>query len=264
MIAEIASITVCITAVPTSTTDWITPPTGPGDKAIIAPGFGSTARAIALNVGSIVVAIVWNDGLTAGTEELPVDAAASACGPYTAAMPQVEFASLDSFLASVECRALRMAEVATRDRDQALDLVQDAMIQLSRRYAARPSAEWKPLFYRCLQNRIRDWHRRQAVRRRLFWVPRSGPDADEPTVDAPDPSAADGADTLQREQALHRLETALRALPARQREVFELRIWEGLDVADTALAMGCGEGSVKTHLSRALTRLRSELEGTWP
>jgi RNA polymerase sigma-70 factor (ECF subfamily) len=180
---------------------------------------------------------------------------------------------LDAFLASIERRALRISQIATRDRDAALDIVQDAMLQLVRRYAQRPPAEWRPLFYRCLQNRVRDWQRRRWVRQRLFLeaVPTTaavGPDGDEGPialgVDAIDPDAAEGEATLAREQTMKALEQALRELPARQREVFELRIWEGLDVRQTALAMQCAEGSVKTHLSRALSALRVRLEGVWP
>ena len=175
-------------------------------------------------------------------------------------------ASLDAFLASVERRALRMAEIATRDRDQALDLVQDAMFQLARRYALRPAEEWPPLFYRCLQNRIRDWQRRRSVWRRVFfWEDRPLDEAGaELPFDAPDPSASEGADQLQRQQTVTQLEQALRRLPGRQRQAFELRVWEGMDVRDTALAMSCSEGSVKTHLSRALASLRADLQGVWP
>ncbi len=186
-------------------------------------------------------------------------------------MPDVDAAaSIDAFLASVEHRAFRMAQVATRDRDAALDLVQDAMFQLVRRYAQRPPSEWRPLFFRCLQNRVRDWRRRQWLRRRLFLQPdevhQGDDDADArpDASDVSDPAAMEGAAEAQREQAMKTLERALRELPARQREVFELRVWEGLDVRDTALAMDCAEGSVKTHLSRALARLREQLEGVWP
>lgn len=182
-------------------------------------------------------------------------------------MPEIDHAALDAFLASVERRALRMAEIATRDRDAALDIVQDAMFRLVRRYAGHPAQEWPPLFYRCLQNGIRDWQRRQTVWGRLF---RRGAadvdeDADEPAQhEWPVPVAADGGAELEREQALRRIEKALSVLPTRQREAFLLRVWEGLDVRDTALAMACSEGSVKTHLSRALASLRVELKGEWP
>jgi RNA polymerase sigma-70 factor (ECF subfamily) len=174
--------------------------------------------------------------------------------------------SLDAFLASVERRAFRIAEVATRDRDEALDIVQDAMLQLSRRYAGRPAAEWPPLFYRILENRIRDFQRRQTVKNRLFfWRPaaRDEEEAEDPLEQIAEPGAGP-VEELQRAEQMRRLEQGLRKLPARQREAFELRLWEGLSVEDTARAMGCSDGSVKTHLHRALAALRQDLEGVWP
>lgn len=175
-------------------------------------------------------------------------------------------ASMDAFLASVERRALRIAEIATRDRDEALDIVQDAMMQLSRHYARQAATEWPPLFYRILENKIRDWQRRQTVRRKLFWQDSSPQDEDEPAPieRVPDPACGTATDRLQRQQAMQVVERALRRLPARQREAFELRIWEGLSVEETAAAMGCSDGSVKTHLSRALHALRAQLDGVWP
>lgn len=174
--------------------------------------------------------------------------------------------SLDAFLASVERRAFRMAEIATRDRDEALDIVQDAMLQLSRRYAGRPATEWPPLFYRILENRIRDFQRRQTVKNRLFfWRPaaRDEEEAEDPLEQIAEPGAGP-VEELQRAEQMRRLEQGLRKLPARQREAFELRLWEGLSVEDTARAMGCSDGSVKTHLHRALAALRQDLEGVWP
>lgn len=199
------------------------------------------------------------------TASTAVATSAAKLGGVTAAAASP--ASLDAFLASVERRALRIAQVATRDRDEALDLVQDAMLQLARRYAAKPSAEWPPLFYRILENRIRDWQRRQTVKRRIFFWREHAADEDEqddPLEQVADPAQPDGAALLQRRQAMQCLEGALHRLPARQREAFELRIWEGLSVDQTASAMGCSDGSVKTHLSRALHSLRAQLEGVWP
>lgn len=180
-------------------------------------------------------------------------------------VPSADAASptLDGFLAGVERRALRIAELHTRDRDEALDLVQDAMLRLAQRYAQRAPADWPPLFHCILDNRIRDWRRRQAVKSRLlFW--RSDEDADDPVDSAPDTRlpAADAA--LMQSEALRRLESALRRLPPRQAQAFVLRVWEGLSVEDTARAMGCSGGSVKTHLHRALAALRAELQDTWP
>jgi RNA polymerase sigma-70 factor (ECF subfamily) len=174
--------------------------------------------------------------------------------------PQPLHASLGSFLASVERRALRVAQLTTRDRDEALDLVQDAMLRLVRGYGTRAPAEWPPLFHRILTNRIRDWQRARRLRARLFFWQR---DPDEPPDSAieqvPDPAAREGPGELQGEQLLVQLEAALRKLPARQREAFELRVWHGLSVHDAAHAMSCSAGSVKTHLFRAMQALRADL-----
>ena len=173
---------------------------------------------------------------------------------------------LNQFLAGVERRALRFAEIAVRDRDEALDLVQDAMIKLARNYAGQPEEEWTPLFYRILQNGIRDWHRRRMVRNRVMvWFGRSStPDDDyDPVAQAPDPMGRTPDEQLESQQAMQTLEHAVSELPARQREAFMLRTFEGLDVAGTAVAMGCSEGSVKTHYSRAVHTLRDVLGEHW-
>ncbi len=173
---------------------------------------------------------------------------------------------LNQFLADVERRALRMAEIAVRDRDEALDLVQDAMIKLVRKYAGRPRLEWTPLFYRILQNGIRDWHRRQAVRNRvMLWSSRAAvvDDTYDVVANAVDPATREPVDQAQADEAMRDLEVAVQALPVRQREAFMLRTFQGLDVAGTALAMGCSEGSVKTHYSRAVHSLRKTLGDHW-
>jgi RNA polymerase sigma-70 factor, ECF subfamily len=168
--------------------------------------------------------------------------------------------SLDAFLAGVERRALRRAELATRNRDEALDLVQDAMLRLARSYGGRPASEWPALFHRILVNRIRDWHRARKLRRRIFfWQPDGAGDEQQGIENIADPQGADGAEELQGAQLAGRLEQAMLQLPPRQRETFELRVWEGLSVEQTAAAMGCSPGSVKTHLSRALEALRNGL-----
>jgi RNA polymerase sigma-70 factor (ECF subfamily) len=170
--------------------------------------------------------------------------------------------ALSQFLAGVELRAFKIAQAALRHEDDALDAVQDAMLQLARAYADRPAQEWRPLFYRILENRIRDMQRRRTVRNRVMsWLPFRG-EADE---DEPDPIAdAAGEDPpplrrLEIDEAMTALQQALSALPRRQQQAFLLRTLEGLDVAQTALAMGCSEGSVKTHYFRALQTLREQL-----
>ena len=169
--------------------------------------------------------------------------------------------ALAEFLQSIERRALRMAELATRSRDDALDLVQDAMFGFVRHYAAKAPSEWTPLFYRVLDNRLNDWHRRRQVRSR--WIDRflrEDDDETDPLSQAPDPDDPGPLLRLAGSQAAQALDAGLGALPARQRQAFLLRVWEGLDVAATAAAMRCSEGSVKTHLSRALAALRRMLE----
>lgn len=172
---------------------------------------------------------------------------------------------LDQFLAEIERRALRIAEIGVRDRDEALDLVQDAMIKLVRNYGARGQDEWAPLFYRILQNGVRDWHRRQAVRNRVMvWFKKAKTDEDYDVIAAaPDPHGRSPDEELQNSEAMQDMEGAVRELPTRQREAFMLRTFEGLDVAGTAVAMGCSEGSVKTHYSRAVHTLRDKLGEHW-
>jgi RNA polymerase sigma-70 factor, ECF subfamily len=170
-------------------------------------------------------------------------------------------AAIEVFLRDVQARAYRIAVMNIRDRDEALDIVQDAMIRLVRSYAKRPSAEWAPLFYRILQNRIRDVQRRRTVRSRVmsFFGGTASEEEHDPVAEAPAPRSENPLEQLTASDAMQALEQALRALPARQREAFTLRNFEGLDVAQTALAMSCTEGSVKTHYSRAVHRLREML-----
>ncbi|QDE38739.1 RNA polymerase sigma factor [Luteibacter pinisoli] len=171
-------------------------------------------------------------------------------------------ASMDAFLAAIERRAWRMAEIHLGNRDDALDAVQDAMMRLVRHYGDKPAQEWTPLFWGILRRRIVDLQRRRKVRSIVVGWIGGGHDDDgaelpawEPADDAPDPSAR-----LQDSQAFTDIVQAVRNLPRRQREAFTFRIMEGLDVAETAAAMGCSDGSVKTHLSRAMHALRGQLE----
>jgi RNA polymerase sigma-70 factor (ECF subfamily) len=147
-----------------------------------------------------------------------------------------------------------------RDQEHALDIVQDSMLKLAEKYGAKPAAEWPMLFQRILQNTIRDFYRRQKVR--SLWTTlfsslspnREDEDFDPlETLEAADGSnsAKGPGETLQQAQVLEIIENEIRDLPPRQREAFLLRYWEELDVAETAAAMGCSEGSVKTHCSRA-------------
>ena len=174
-------------------------------------------------------------------------------------------AEFNRFFAEVEKRALRIAEISIRDREDALDLVQEAMIKLVRNYSDKPSEEWTPLFYRILQNNIRDWQRRRVVRARVMvWFGKDKDDDDfDPIAAAPDPVGRTPEEELQSDEAMQTLERAISNLPARQKEAFILRTFEGLDVAATSVAMGCSKGSVKTHYSRAVHKLRENLGEHW-
>lgn len=179
--------------------------------------------------------------------------------PFDAAPAANEAATLDAFLASVERRGFRMAELALGHREDALDAVQEAMIRLVS-YRDRPPAEWTPLFWSILRRQVTDRHRRNAVRRRVLSVlGRPDEEREDPLEMLPD-TDEDPARRHADAAAWSALGKALRALPRRQREAYLLRELQGLDTAGTAAAMGCSEGSVKTHLSRAMAALRIQLE----
>lgn len=175
--------------------------------------------------------------------------------------------ALDRFLADVERRAYIMAHVATKSREDALDLVQDAMLTLVQRYHSRSEHEWGPLFYRVLQNKIRDWRRRTAVRNRwrgfLTRWRNDENDETDPIQQVEDKGGIGPEKQHLIDQTTEALMTALHLLPPRQQQVFLLRAWEGMSVARTAFVMQCSEGSVKTHYSRAIHALRTELREYW-
>ena len=169
--------------------------------------------------------------------------------------------ALDRFLAGIERRALCIARIALRDRAEAEDAVQDSMIRLVRNYGRRPEDEWRPLFYRILRNRITDFQRRRRVRRAVMslWSGRDEEyEAPNPFENAVDPRGRPD-EALEGEELLARIEEVLASLSSRQREAFLLRNFEGLDVAQAAVAMGCSEGSVKTHYFRAMQALQVAL-----
>ena len=176
---------------------------------------------------------------------------------------------LSDFLASVERRAFKQAVYAVRNDESALDIVQDAMMRLSEKYGDRPTEELPLLFQRILQNAIRDYYRRSKTRAEHM-VSLSAFEGDDEDPGDPlehldfdeelNPFAGPHAALLQAE-TLQLIEEALQNLPPRQREAFLLRYWEGLDIAETAAAMGCTEGSVKTHCSRATHALAAALQG---
>jgi RNA polymerase sigma-70 factor, ECF subfamily len=175
---------------------------------------------------------------------------------------------LSDFLAASERRAFKQAMFAVRNEESALDIVQDSMMKLAEKYGDRPSEEWPMLFQRILQNTIRDYYRRSKVR--SLWttlLSSFSPNDDEEhdpleTMEVESgsytPNTPDGQ--LQQTQVLAIIEKEIKALPPRQREAFLMRYWEDMDVAETASAMGCSEGSVKTHCSRANHALAAALK----
>ena len=177
---------------------------------------------------------------------------------------------LSDFLSSIEQRAFKQAVYAVRDDDAALDIVQDAMIKLAEKYGDRPANELPLVFTRILQNRIHDWFRRQKVRN--TWVTlfsNMGRKSDEnddfdplESLSAPDDSEIhqDGEHKLEQSQLLQALESEIAKLPVRQREAFLMRYWDELSITETAKAMSCSEGSVKTHCSRATQSLAKALK----
>lgn len=175
---------------------------------------------------------------------------------------------LNGFLAGIERRAYRIALSAVGNTEDALDIVQDSMLKLARLYADKTEQEWRILFYRILQSRIRDWYRRQKVRRAVMgWLPQQSFDNDDPSPDPMENVATQGTHSpeglLINEQIMAQLDVAIKNLPGRQREAFFLRCWEGMSTAETARTMNVSEGSVKTHYSRALKSLRKAIGGQY-
>ena len=173
---------------------------------------------------------------------------------------------LAGFLADIEKRAFRMTELAVGNKDDALDILQDALCRLVERYGMRPSEEWGPLFRTILHSQIQDWRRREAVRRRFrTWFTHSGNEEDsDPVQQVADDQRPGPERELSNRRSMKILGRALRHLPARQQQAFMLRVFEGLDIEGTAQIMRCTAGSVKTHFFRAVHTLRVELGDYWP
>ncbi|WP_259772459.1 RNA polymerase sigma factor [Pseudoduganella lurida] len=177
---------------------------------------------------------------------------------------------LSDFLENVERRAFKQAVYAVRKDESALDIVQDAMIKLAEKYGDKPAAELPLLFQRILQNTILDYFRREKVRN--TWVSlfsglgNSQEDNDDfDLLESYEPehgtqAAESSADQVERMQVLQLIDDEVQKLPTRQREAFLMRYWQDMDVAETAEAMGCSEGSVKTHCSRATHTLAEALK----
>ncbi|MFV0680978.1 RNA polymerase sigma factor [Ottowia sp.] len=175
---------------------------------------------------------------------------------------------LSDFLKSVEKRAFKRALYHVRDEDAALDIVQDSMMKLAHHYGDKPLAELPMLFQRILSNTTLDWFRRQKTRKAVFSnmsdFESLGTDNDFDLLEtfagaATNEQIESAEDSTRRAQILHEIELQIQALPGRQREAFLMRYWEEMDVAETAVAMGCSQGSVKTHCSRAVQALAKAL-----
>ncbi len=171
---------------------------------------------------------------------------------------------LSEFLKSVEKRAFKRSVYHTRDEEAALDIVQDSMMKLAHSYGDKPAAELPMLFQRILANTTLDWFRRRKTRNALFSnlsdFESAGDDGDFDILETLElqnnsEGTESAQDATERAQILLQIEDAIKLLPGRQREAFLMRYWEEMDVAETALAMGCSEGSVKTHCSRAVLAL---------
>ena len=173
--------------------------------------------------------------------------------------------NIELFLQQRERRAYTMAFVSVRHREDALDIVQDSMLKFVAKYAGKSPSEWAPLFYRVMQNQIKDWQRRSFVRNKWrVWFNSSAEDSAQTLEEMQDHTAKDPLQSFAQNTAMQTLVDALALLSKRQQQVFLLRAWEGMDVKDTAKVMGLSEGSIKTHYSRAVHALRTHLEGHWP
>ena len=175
---------------------------------------------------------------------------------------------LSEFLKSVERRAFKRSIYHVRDEEAALDIVQDSMMKLAEHYADKPPAELPMLFQRILSNCTLDWFRRNKTRKALFSnlsdFESAGGDGEFDVLETL--SVVEGSErnesaqtTVERSQIFREIEIEIQELPGRQREAFLMRYWEEMDVAETAAAMGCSEGSVKTHCSRAVQALSKSL-----
>ncbi|MFT4862467.1 MAG: RNA polymerase sigma-70 factor (ECF subfamily) [Pseudohongiellaceae bacterium] len=172
-------------------------------------------------------------------------------------------AALDRFLRSVQARAYRIAQIATNHSDDALDIVHDTMFKLVEKYGDKPSEQWPPLFYRILNSKINDWYRRSSVRNRhRAWLT-ADDGGEDPIQTAPDTRCQTPESENVIGEGMDKLQSVLHLLPPRQQQAFLLRAWEGLDVKQTALAMDCAQGSVKTHYSLAIHSLREHLGEHW-
>jgi RNA polymerase sigma-70 factor, ECF subfamily len=175
-------------------------------------------------------------------------------------MDEITRQQLDRFLARFETEAYKLAFVITQNRDDALEIVQDSMLKLVHKYSHKTVEEWRLLFFRILQNRIRDYQRRKSLRQ-MFHLPNRTQDVDSDNeleqVKDPNPQAPDSE--LHSAYAMQQIQQALTQLPLRQQQVFLLRAGQEFSTRETAFALSISEGSVKTHYKRAIDQLRTQL-----
>jgi RNA polymerase sigma-70 factor, ECF subfamily len=170
---------------------------------------------------------------------------------------------MEAFLVSVEKRAYKSALLSTKRSADALDIVQDAMLQLVQKYSEKTAAEWPLVFQRILQNKIVDWHRSQSKAKRWFWqAPLEDENETEDWIAQIEGPEKNPLEILEKAKDMEIISKIVESLPIRQRQAFLLRAWEGFDTRATAVAMGCSEGSVKTHYFRALESMRAALTNT--
>jgi RNA polymerase sigma-70 factor (ECF subfamily) len=210
-------------------------------------------------------AIIQQESASRATRSTKNEAAKHSDSWFTSLATEQE---LSDFLKSVEKRAFKRSVYHVRNDESALDIVQDSMMKLAEHYGHKPADELPMLFQRILSNCTLDWFRRQKTRNALFSnmsdFESTSEDGDFNLLDALDSSGeseqVESAErSTERAQILREIEVEIQELPARQREAFLMRYWEELDVAETAAAMGCSEGSVKTHCSRAVQALGKAL-----
>lgn len=166
---------------------------------------------------------------------------------------------LDQFLARFETEAYKVSLIVTQNREDALEVVQDSMLKLVQKYSHKSVAEWRLLFFRILQNKLRDYQRRQQVKKFFHFASSKTEHEPDPVEQITDPAPSSPENKLHSEHALDNIQQLLTQLPLRQREVFLLRAWQEFSTRETAFALSISEGSVKTHYKRAIDYLRSQL-----
>lgn len=165
---------------------------------------------------------------------------------------------LNHFLKTVQSKAFAQAEYAVSNREEALDIVQDSMMKLASSYLNKPESEWPMLFQRILQNQIRDWYRKQKVRRVIFWWEQYQ-DEEQPIPEAFATDLLSPDSTLESDQSFNAIGQQVKSLPLRQQQVFILRAFWGHSIEETATILGCTIGTVKTHYSRAVNTLGNKV-----